>query len=122
MDRDRILLLAALLGASAVALGAFGAHGLKGHVDAAGLATWKTAAGYHLAHAVALAAIAEERHALAAKAFTAGVLLFSGSLYLLVLTGVGWLGAITPLGGLFLIGGWLALAWAHRPGRPPWSA
>ncbi len=122
MDRERTLFVAALLGALAVTLGAFGAHGLRDHVDPAALVTWKTAASYHLAHAVVLAAIASDRHALPAKLMAIGVVLFSGSLYALVLSGVGWLGAVTPLGGLCLIAGWCALAWAHRPGRPPWMA
>jgi uncharacterized membrane protein YgdD (TMEM256/DUF423 family) len=121
MDRRQTLFAAGLLGATAVLLGAFGAHGLKGHVEPALLTTWKTAAGYHLTHSVALAAIASDRGGVAPKLLITGVTIFSGSLYLLVLTGIAWLGAITPLGGLCLIAGWLALAWQHRPGQPPWA-
>ena len=107
--------IAALYGASAVALGAFGAHGLRSRVAAELLVTWETAAHYHQLHAVALLALALFTAA-TGKATTwptaliaAGTLVFSGSLYLLVLTGQRWLGAITPLGGVLLIAGWLSL-------------
>lgn len=110
------MFVAGLLGALAVALGAFGAHGLEGRVSADALETWRTAATYHLVHSVALAAMAGERSGLAARLLTIGVVIFSGSLYALVLSGQTWLGAVTPLGGLALIAGWSALAWAHRPG------
>lgn len=117
----------ATLGATAVALGAFGAHGLKARVTADLLAVFETAARYHLIHALAIVAVAwaAERFpgALAGAAgwlFCAGILLFSGSLYLMVLTGARGLGAVTPLGGLALIAGWIALALApflgHRAG------
>ncbi len=102
-----LLLIAALSGAMAVAAGAFGAHGAQG--DAA---EWlKTGAQYQLVHAVA-ALIALQ---LGAKGpgwmFVAGGLLFAGTLYLMALGLPRWLGAITPIGGLLLIGGWLWLAW-----------
>jgi len=111
-----------LLGAVAVGLGAFGAHALGDSVDAASLQTWRTAAGYHLLHSVVLLVVAAHPRVtdLARRLFVAGILLFSGSLYLLVLTGERWLGAITPLGGVCLIGGWLALAWTSR-GRAVWK-
>lgn len=109
----------ALLGGAAVALGAFGAHGLKTRVPADLLAVFDTAARYHLIHALAIVAVAwaSERFpgapvTAAGWLFLAGILLFSGSLYLLVLTGARGLGAITPLGGLALIAGWVALALA----------
>ena len=106
-----------IAGALGVTLGAFGAHGLKNVVsDPALLDTWETAARYHLLHALALGLVAA--HPLPPRAagylFVAGILLFSGSLYTLVVTGQRWLGAITPLGGLCFIGGWLVLAFAAR--------
>ncbi len=116
----------AISGALAIACGAFGAHSLRGKVDERMLEVWQTAANYHLAHAVAsLGVVATQRAAAAGaakgaaalagtgtalKLFTAGTALFSGSLYLMVLTGEKRLGAITPIGGLTLIAGWLALA------------
>lgn len=114
-----LLVLGAVNGALAVVLGAFGAHGLKSRVDAAMLAVWQTASEYHLVHAVALLIVG-----MLAKQFgggtvvtagwllLAGMTIFSGSLYLLVLSGQRWLGAVTPFGGTALILGWLALAWA----------
>ncbi len=103
----------------AVALGAFAAHGLKGRLDAEMLATFETGARYQMYHAFALivAAWAQTRWpgtpvAVAGWCFVAGTILFSGSLYLLSVTGVRWLGAITPLGGLAFLAGWLCLAWA----------
>jgi uncharacterized membrane protein YgdD (TMEM256/DUF423 family) len=117
------LTIAAANGFLAVLLGAFGAHGLKARFaalpDAAErLDWWRTAANYHLAHALAigLVAVATARApglatSISGWAFTAGVLLFSGSLYLLSLTGVRALGAVTPLGGLCFLAGWACLTW-----------
>ena len=90
---------------SSVALGAFGAHGVKTRVDAEHLAIWNTAVHYHALHAVALFAfgIWRERtpgNNFAGYAFLAGIVLFSGSLYGLALGGPTWLGPVTPLGGL----------------------
>jgi uncharacterized membrane protein YgdD (TMEM256/DUF423 family) len=112
--------VAAILGLLAVALGAFGAHGLKDVLGARGTAAiWQTAVFYHLVHAVMLWAVAtREPFARAAWwGFAAGVTIFSGTLYLLAVTGIRWLGAITPLGGLALLAGWLLLALEKRP-RP----
>jgi len=113
------LLVGAVHGFLAVAAGAFGAHGLEGHVDARSLEIFNTAAHYHLVHALAtvvavLAAqrVAPERAHIAAIFFTAGVLLFSGSLYFLVLAQSNALVLATPLGGLCFLAGWAALAWA----------
>jgi uncharacterized membrane protein YgdD (TMEM256/DUF423 family) len=116
---DRTLFLAsAALGFLGVALGAFGAHGLtrslEGLADGAQrLEWWKTAAQYHLVHALAtgLSAIAASRFAgglgaISGWLFVAGVVLFSGSLYAMTLTGVRALGAVTPIGGLCFLGGW----------------
>lgn len=114
------LAVAALLGAAGVALGAFGAHGLEARVPAERLAVWDTAVRYHLAHAVALLAAAlygaatERPVAWPAGLWCAGVVLFSGSLYGLVLGGPRWLGPVTPVGGTLLIAGWLALLALRR--------
>lgn len=104
--------IAALLCFLAVALGAFGAHGLKQTLETHGtLDAWNKAVLYHLAHAVALVALS--LHAPAARGASylliAGVAIFSGSLYLLAITNVRWLGAITPIGGLCFLAGWLWL-------------
>jgi len=107
---------AAALGGLAVLLGAFGAHGLKPRVSADLLEIFETGVRYHFYHALALLAAAlatplwDTRWAAAAcSAWVLGILIFSGSLYLLTLTGARWLGAITPLGGLALIAGWALL-------------
>ncbi|KAI1804683.1 hypothetical protein F4811DRAFT_262138 [Daldinia bambusicola] len=105
--------LACLYGASAVGLGAFGAHGLKKTIsDPAKLANWATAAHYQLAHSAALLVAAQAQNPVAGALFSAGIAAFSGSLYLLVLNPARFrfLGPVTPLGGLCLIGGWVALA------------
>ncbi len=96
----------------AVALGAFGAHSLKATLQANGTAeVWNTAVLYHLAHAVALVALALHGtgNRGASYLLIAGIVIFSGTLYLLAITNVRWLGAITPLGGLCFLGGWLWL-------------
>jgi uncharacterized membrane protein YgdD (TMEM256/DUF423 family) len=107
-----------------VALGAFGAHGLKGHLAAASdavrrLEWWQTASHYHLFHALALGVIASwaastrDRALLfAGGAMLTGIVLFSGSLYAMTLTGQTALGAVTPVGGLALLIGWGALAFS----------
>lgn len=108
----------ALSAAVAVAAGAFGAHALRDLVPDQRLATWETAARYHLVHAIAIflaarwVARAVPGAALAAWLFIAGTILFAGSLYLLVLLDKPWLGAVTPFGGAAFIAGWLALAFA----------
>lgn len=117
------LILSALLGFFGVALGAFGAHGLKATLASHGTAeTWHTAVFYHLVHAVMLFLLATRTPFRPGPwtAFFLGILVFSGSLYILSVTGIKWLGAITPLGGVsFLIGWlWLALsAWKAAPSR-----
>ena len=112
-----IAALGAANGFAAVALGAIGAHVLKARLTAEQLATFHTAADYHGLHALALLAtglaclLLESRRLRAAGfLFLAGILLFSGSLYLLALTGIRWLGVVTPFGGLALLAGWLLLA------------
>ena len=98
-----------------VAAGAFGAHGLKERVSASMLEVWKTGAQYQMYHALGMLAVAfiaaqKPAAAWAGWAMLAGVVLFSGSLYALALTGVGKLGMITPLGGLAFLAGWAILA------------
>jgi uncharacterized membrane protein YgdD (TMEM256/DUF423 family) len=130
------LLAGAILGGLAVAAGAFGAHGLKSMFQADGalsaadqqqLANWETAARYQMHHALALLAVGllSRRHPsrwlwLAGLAFVLGTALFSGCLYVLVLSGHTWLGAVVPVGGLLFLAGWAALAFAvTAAARPP---
>jgi uncharacterized membrane protein YgdD (TMEM256/DUF423 family) len=117
VDRT-FLLIAAVAGFLAVALGAFAAHGLRGRLSPDMVAVFETGVRYHMYHALALmltaAAIGRMGSArllvAAGWLFTAGIVLFSGSLYLLALSGTAVLGAITPLGGLAFLGGWACLA------------
>ncbi|MDH3817150.1 MAG: DUF423 domain-containing protein [Myxococcales bacterium] len=116
------IVLSGVLGFSAVALGAFGAHGLRSRLESLpdGVKRsewWNTAAHYHLIHALALALAAWLVHrgastsgSVAGWSFVAGVALFSGSLYLMTITGQTKLGAITPIGGLCFLVGWGAIA------------
>jgi uncharacterized membrane protein YgdD (TMEM256/DUF423 family) len=117
------LLLASLAGFSGVALGAFGAHGLKARLASKPdgeqrLAWWQTGAQYHLAHALAIGLAAvrpsavQHGSALAPWLFLVGIALFSGSLYTMALTGIRKLGAVTPLGGLAFLAGWVALGYS----------
>jgi uncharacterized membrane protein YgdD (TMEM256/DUF423 family) len=114
------LMLAGVLGFLGVALGAFGAHGLKNRLaglsDGEGrLAWWNTGAQYHLLHAIAIGLCAVQPapaypgSALAPWLFLGGIVLFSGSLYAMTLTGRRALGAVTPIGGLLMLAGWAAL-------------
>ncbi|MEM1117611.1 MAG: DUF423 domain-containing protein [Bacteroidota bacterium] len=120
---SRLVAAAAVSGALAVGLGAFGAHGLADAVPPERLVTWRTGATYHLAHSVSAAlagvlALHVPKAAPAGWLHLLGVALFSGSLYVLVLTDVGLLGALAPLGGLSFIAGWAWLAVAAvRAGR-----
>jgi uncharacterized membrane protein YgdD (TMEM256/DUF423 family) len=109
----------AIAAALGVLLGAFGAHTLAGRVTPERLETFRTGVQYHLIHALALlvAGWASAQWpglpaTWAGYLFLAGLCLFSGSLYLLVLTDTAWLGAVTPLGGVAFIAGWILLAWA----------
>lgn len=139
MDR-RLAFLTAFLGFTAVALGAMGAHALKGAVlgfpDAVDrLNWWELGARYHLAHTLAVGLVAVlSAHVtsrfpnIAAGLFTLGIILFSGSLYVMALTGVRTLGMVTPFGGVSFLAGWVALGFgarglgrqkeAPRPGEP----
>lgn len=117
----------ALLGLLGVALGAFGAHALRTFLTAANrLDTFETAVRYQFYHALALVLVGLLMQSFgtnpatvkllgwAGNSFLIGTLIFSGSLYLLCFTGITWLGAITPLGGVALIAGWALLLWAFR--------
>ncbi len=102
----------------AVALGAFAAHGLKSKLTSEMLAVFDVGVRYQAYHALALFAVAwlAEKHigpsvALAGWLFIAGIIIFSGSLYVLSVSGIRWLGAITPIGGLCFLAGWAVLAW-----------
>jgi len=109
-------LAAALFGAIGVAAGAFGAHGLEARLDPDALEIWETAATYQMYHALALLGAAwltgesaSAATSVAGWCFIGGILVFSGSLYVLALTDIEWLGAITPFGGVALIAGWVAM-------------
>lgn len=116
--------IGAVAAALAVGAGAFGAHALKARLAPDALAVWDTASRYQLWHALALLAVAQAAHVWPGRAahaagvcFVAGIVLFSGSLYLLAASGVRALGAVTPFGGAAFLAGWACLAWAAwRPG------
>ncbi len=114
--RGSLAIFAASNGFLAVLLGAFGAHALKHRVPANLLAVWQTAVQYQMYHALAILVIVgmhslgNSRHGITAAGLLGlGMLLFSGSLYLLVLTGLEFLGAVTPVGGICFLAGWLVL-------------
>lgn len=112
------LITAAISGVLAVVLGALGAHGLHNVLDDDARAVYATASLYHLIHTLALAIAAlapaaglhRRSCAIGCALWAAGIVVFSGSLYLLSVTGLTWLGALTPIGGLALIAGWILLA------------
>ncbi len=116
MMKKTLAAFAGISGFLAVALGAFGAHGLRQQVSPAMLDVWQTAVLYQMFHSLALIAVVlvwltrdSKSLQFSAIFFSLGILLFSGSLYALVLTGISQLGAITPLGGLMFLAGWIAL-------------
>src|SRR4051794_5935637 len=118
MDR-RFFGLGAVSAFLAVAAGAFGAHALRDAVPPDRLEVWETAARYQMYHALGLlvvAYLAAQKDARAARLagwlFVGGTVLFSGSLYVLAVSGITWLGAVTPLGGGAFLVGWLGLGWA----------
>ena len=121
---DRVFFVAgALSGLIAVAAGAFAAHGLRHQLAPEQLGVFETAARYQMYHALALLAVAwaavrwpGSSAVLAGWCFVAGIVVFSGSLYVLAFTGVRWLGAITPLGGLAFLAGWALLVWTVSRG------
>lgn len=108
------LLAGALLAALGVALGAFGAHALRGALDATAQGWWQTAVQYQMWHAIGLIALGAARlprTLLPALLLATGTVIFAGTLYTMALGGPRWLGAITPIGGSLMIAGWLVLAW-----------
>ncbi|MBL4702316.1 MAG: DUF423 domain-containing protein [Phycisphaeraceae bacterium] len=121
----KLLILAALFGMLGVILGAFGAHGLKNSISESMMANYQTGVQYHLIHTLALlgtalasARLRKNTLVLAGWFFAGGIVIFSGSLYLMAITDMRWLGAVTPIGGVCLIIGWLLLligAWAWQP-------
>ena len=122
-----MLVISGIWGALAVAFGAFGAHALRSRLPPDLMAVWATGAQYHLIHAVVLLALALADRAgvrslrLPYRLLAAGSVLFSGSLYALALSGIRGLGVVTPLGGVLLVSGWLALCCAgtfRRGGSP----
>lgn len=120
------LAIAAILGGSSVAAGAFASHALKDRLSDRALEIFETATRYQMYHALALllvaillsrAEAAQSWLTVAGSAFIIGVAIFSGSLYTLSLSGIKWLGAVTPLGGVALIAGWACLAvaaWSYK--------
>ncbi len=134
MNMERLfLVLAGAYGFVGVGLGAFGAHGLRARLDAVAdgaqrMQWWQTGAQYHLVHALALVVAAylaartgTTAATVAGFCFAGGILLFSGSLYVMTLTGIRVLGAVTPLGGLLMLAGWASLVLAAlrvKPGAP----
>jgi len=119
---DRLFFaIGALSGFIGVALGAFGAHALKGRLDPDLLATFEVGVRYQMYHAFALLAVGWAQTRWRGKVlnasgwlFFSGTVIFSGSLYALSLSGMRWLGAVAPVGGIALLAGWLCLAWAVR--------
>jgi uncharacterized membrane protein YgdD (TMEM256/DUF423 family) len=124
--KRKALIFASIFGLIGVALGAFGAHGLKDILMANGrIATFETAVSYQMYHTFALficgllyADYPQKLINPAITSFTAGILIFSGSLYILSITGINWLGAITPIGGLFFIIGWTCLLISFYTKKP----
>jgi len=112
--------VAAILGFLGVGIGAFGAHGLQARLEALDtVKTFGTASLYHLVHAVVLLAISREYPKFRAAwwSFFFGLLIFSGSLYVLSVSGMRWLGAVTPVGGLGFLAGWALLAFPKNAGQ-----
>jgi uncharacterized membrane protein YgdD (TMEM256/DUF423 family) len=116
---EKVFFVAAtIFGALAVALGAFGAHALESRLTASLLQTYETGVRYHFYHVIALVAVVfainrwpnTNLPVISGWLFIVGILIFSGSLYILALTGIRWLGAITPIGGVAFVAGWLCLA------------
>ena len=113
----RLVVVGATLAGLAVTLGAFGAHALKGRIGAEALGWWHSAVEYQMWHALAVLGLglsASPQWRLPAWLFAGGTIVFSGTLYSLALGAPAWLGVVTPLGGLALIGGWVVLAWRVR--------
>jgi uncharacterized membrane protein YgdD (TMEM256/DUF423 family) len=105
--------------ALAVAMGAFGAHGLRGRIDDYSMTIYERAVFYHFVHAlgVLIVSLLPRPSSTAAWLLVTGIVLFSGSLYVLAVTGIRMLGAVTPFGGVAFIAGWLCLAWSATRSR-----
>ncbi|EAR62763.1 DUF423 domain-containing protein [Neptuniibacter caesariensis] len=119
MSTHPLLLIASVFGFCAVAIGAFGAHAVKGQIEPALYVVYQTGVEYHFYHAIALLMLAFAPEQLdrvllkrAAMGFVLGILLFSGSLYLMALTGMRSLGMVTPVGGVAFLCGWALLGYA----------
>ena len=115
----KAIIAGSIFGAMAVALGAFGAHGLADFLETSGRTdTFETAVRYHFYHSLLLVIMGLLGRRISIRLpfylISAGILIFSGSLYLLIFSDISWLGAITPIGGAALIAGWLALAYNAR--------
>jgi uncharacterized membrane protein YgdD (TMEM256/DUF423 family) len=122
------LLIGAILAGSGVAAGAFGAHALKEILDAPMLQVFETATRYVMYHAFGLCIVSwaidrytEQRLEKTVWLFMLGILLFSGSLYVVSLAGIRWMGAVTPIGGLAFMAGWILLGWGVWRDGPPRS-
>ena len=118
-------IIASISGALAVILGAFGAHALEASVTPERIETWETGVLYHFFHTLLLLFIGNQLQKNESRSLVwsgrlilAGIIIFSGSLYLLVLTDTGWLGAITPIGGISFILGWFLLATHYYKTKP----
>ena len=108
--------IAALLMAAAVAIGAFGAHGLRGRLDEYSMSVYERAVFYHFVHALGMLIVSSgflprQRAELVNWLLLVGIVFFAGSLYVLAITGQTWLGAVTPIGGVAFIAAWVVLAW-----------
>ena len=120
--KQRYLMWTGLLGASAVVVGAFGAHGLESRLDEETMAVYNTGVEYHFYHVMALLALIfapsslwQQKSTLwAARLLVVGILIFSGSLYILTISGVKWLGAITPIGGPAWVAAWICIAFSAK--------
>ena len=116
-DGRRVMMLGALLAALGIALGAFGAHGLKTMLSPDALGWWQTAVQYEMWNAVGLVALGASglpRLRVAGALIGLGTVTFSGTLYIMALSDLRWLGAVTPIGGVLMIAGWLTVAWQVR--------
>lgn len=121
-SRNFFCKVAGIIGLSGIALGAFGAHALKDSLSSAMMAVYQTGVLYHMIHSVALLAMVLGNDSIWASpwakrvcmAWVVGIILFSGSLYLLAITDIKGLGAITPFGGLAFMAGWLMVAFLYR--------
>ncbi len=118
MKHNVIISLGSFNAALAIAFGAFAAHGLEGHIDERSIQVFNTAADFHFWHAIGLIVVgliaktlSNTNFTLVVWIMTLGILLFCGSLYILSVTGIRWLGAITPFGGISFMIAWLLLAW-----------